>query len=131
MITGISVLTVLLAGLNVWLAWRTFQSQKSSETLSKKTQQVLAETKDLQDRLFNDMNAALQQMMAFQEIMNTRERQTKQERARTAVQILLTALQHQVTVLDGQWIPSPNGLPLTDDGLSVQPFIDALQPTDC
>lgn len=117
MIIGISVLTVLLAGLNVWLAWRTFQAQKSNETLLKETKQVLAETKDLQDRLFNDMNDALQQMTAFQEMMNTRERQTKQERARMAVQILLTALQHQVNVLHDQWIPSPNGLTLTDDPL--------------
>ncbi|PSR28927.1 MAG: hypothetical protein C7B46_18835 [Sulfobacillus benefaciens] len=88
------------AGLNVWLAWRTFHSQTSSETLSQGTKQVLAETKDLQDRLFNDMNDALQQMTAFQEMMNTRERKTKQERART--EILITALNNQAVRLDGQ-----------------------------
>lgn len=117
MITVLTVLIVLLAGLNVWMAWRTLQSQEASKMLSLETKQVLADTKDLQDRFFTDMNDALQQMKAFQEMMNTRERLTRQERARTAVQILLAALQHQITVLDGQWVPSPRGLTLKGDPL--------------
>jgi len=116
-LSGLTILTVLLAGLNVWIARRTLQSQKASQAISEATQDVLTDTKDLQDRVFSNMNEALQQIKELQEIINTRERRTKQERARTAVQTLLTALRNQVTALDGQWIPSPSGLLLKDDPL--------------
>lgn len=67
MIIGLSILAVLLAGLNVWLSWRTFQSQKVNATISQKTRRVLTDTKDLQGRRFGNVNDALQQIKSFQE----------------------------------------------------------------
>lgn len=117
MITGLSALAAVIAILNLWMAWRTFQSQKASTSLSQDTKRILAETKVLQDRFFSDMNDALQQIKTFQEVIDSRERLIRQERARIAVTAILKALRRQVYAMDGRWVPSPSGLTLKDDPL--------------
>lgn len=108
----LAALTLLIAGLNGWLAWRTFKSQEGSKTLAHATKDVLTETKALQVTAFTEMNAVLEQMNALQARMNARDRTAQQQRARTAVDILITALERQKATLDGQWPSSHNADPL-------------------
>lgn len=85
MSTILTLVTATLATLNVCLAFRTYQSQKGSETL------------------FREMTGVLGQMEILQRGMNERELHLRQERARMAVYTLVQALRRQAYVLDGQW----------------------------
>ena len=118
MIISLSVLTALLAALNTWLAWRTLKSQEASGILTKDMTDVLAETKELQGTAFRDMTKVLQDMQALQEMMNSRERRLRQDRARTAVNALNGMLRHHVYALEGKWVPGPWGMRLKDDPLA-------------
>ncbi len=85
MVTGLTIVALVLAALNAWVAVRTYRSQQGSE------------------KLFGQMNDVLHQMELLQKAMNARDLHLRQEWARTAVHTLITALRRQVSVLDGQW----------------------------
>lgn len=97
MITTLTIMVVLLALLNAGIAYRTYLSQTRSE------------------KLFGKMTGILNQVETLQTTMNARELHFRQERARTAVHIMMKALRRQADTLDGQWI-GPH-LPLKADPL--------------
>ena len=101
-------LTLLLAGLNVWLAWRTFKSQEASRTLAEHTNEVLTATKDLQETSFNGLHDVLHHVESLQKAMNERDLAWRQDRARWAVHALMNALSRQAAALHGQWKVLPD-----------------------
>lgn len=99
MVTGLAIVTVVLAFLNVCLAYRTFRSQENSETFLGAMKQTLRDIGTVQDR------------------MDAREHRQRQARAREAMSVISNALRRQQHVMDGQWRPNRSALTLKDDPL--------------
>ena len=104
MISGLSVVTILLAGLTLLLAWRTFRSQEAIKILTKHTDEVLTTTKALQETSFNGLHEVLRHVESLQKAMNERDLAWRQDRARWAVDALINALSRQAAALHGQWL---------------------------
>ena len=85
MVTGLTVVTLLLAALTAGLAYLNYKSQRAAES-----------------RL-NDTKEALNNIEALQRTINERELRGRKDRARTAVQVLVRAFDRQVRGLHGQW----------------------------
>ncbi len=103
MVTILALITLALAALNTGLAYRTYRSQQGSEKLSGEATEVLRDIARLQ--------ATMQEL---QHTINDRERLLRQKRARTAVQVLVRAIQRQVVVLG--------------DFRNLPPEVDPLEP---
>lgn len=85
MVTGLTIIAVMLAALNAWVAFLNYKSQATSGI-----------------RL-NDMNEVLNKMEAIQRAINERELRGRKDRAQTALNTLTNALYRQVASLAGQW----------------------------